>query len=528
MSKRADPALTDSVAEPLCTAGGRRASDSVEGRQLRVQRLDIDTHQQAIAFMRRDCPVCRSEGFNALSRVELTIGARRVIATLDIVGGDWLPVETVGLSDAAWHLLGARDGDTALIKHPPPLESLAMVRAKIYGHALDRDALHAVMQDIAHGRYSDVHLSAFVTACAGDRLTLDEIGYLTEAMVAIGDRLDWGRTKILDKHCVGGLPGNRTTPLVVAIVAANGLCIPKTSSRAITSPAGTADAMETLAPVALTLPQLRRVVEQEGGCIAWGGSVNLSPVDDMLIRIERTLDIDCEAQLVASVLSKKLAAGATHVLVDIPVGPSAKIRSQAAAEQLGATLSTIGARLGLSVVPYLSDGSRPVGRGVGPALEAADVLAVLQNRSDAPADLRDRALDLAGLLLEIGGASMPGAGRARALDTLASGAAWRKFTAICAAQGGMRELPVAPCRRLVVAARDGIVRAIDNRVLARLAKLAGAPAAPAAGLRLAVNVGDRVARGDALFELHAQTPGELAYALDYYRRHGDLFAIGEE
>lgn len=502
-------------------------NQNTDSHPLRVQRLDIDTHQQPIAFIRRDSPICRSEGFNALSRIELTLGERRVIASLNVVGGDWLPMDTVGLSDAGWRLLDACDGATVLVRHPPPLESLALVRAKIYGHALNRSAMLAVMHDIARGRYSDIHLAAFVTACAGDHMTLDEIGYLTEAMVAVGDRLDWGRPVVLDKHCVGGLPGNRTTPLVVAIVAANGLCIPKTSSRAITSPAGTADAMEALAPVALTLAQMRRVVEQQGGCIAWGGSVNLSPVDDLLIRVERTLDIDCEGQLVASILSKKLAAGATHVLVDIPVGPTAKVRNAVAAEQLGATLATIGARLGLVVVPHLSDGTRPVGRGVGPALEAADVLAVLQGRAAAPADLRERALDLAGRLLEIGGVADAGAGRARAAATLASGAAWRKFEAICAAQGGLRELPVAPCQRAVIAARSGVVRAIDNRVLSRLAKLAGAPAAPAAGLRLAVNVGDRVTRGDELFTLHAQTPGELAYALDYHRRHGDLFAIGE-
>lgn len=498
---------------------------SAPGHRLQVRRLDIDTHQQSIAFMRRDCAVCRSEGFNALSRIELALGDERVIATLDVVNGDWLPIDTVGLSEAAWHRLGARDGDTVVVKHPPPLESLSLVRAKIYGHALNRGAVRAIMQDIVRGRYSDVQLAAFVAACAGDHLTQDEIGYLTEAMVAVGDRLDWQRPLVLDKHCVGGLPGNRTTPLVVAIVAANGLCIPKTSSRAITSPAGTADTMEVLAPVELTLPQMRRVVEREGGCLAWGGSVNLSPVDDVLIRVERTLDIDCEGQLIASVLSKKIAAGATHVLVDIPVGPTAKIRNTATAEQLGATLAAIGMRLGVVVVPHLSDGTRPVGRGVGPALEAADVLAVLGNCRDAPVDLRERALDLAGLLLEMGGATRPGQGRRLAAETLASGAAQRKFDAICEAQGGRRAVPVAPCRHRVASERGGIVSAIDNRVLSRLAKLAGAPAAPAAGLKLAVNVGDLVARGDELFTLHAQTPGELAYALEYYRRHGDLFTV---
>lgn len=496
--------------------------------QLTLVRLDIDTHHQAIAFMRRDCHVCRSEGLNAQSRVELTLGEQRVVATLDVVGGDLIAPNTIGVSEATWHLLKARAGDVVTIAHPPPLESLTHVRAKIYGHALNRPALHSVINDVVAGFYSDVELSAFITACAGDHLNLDETTYLTEAMVTAGDRLQWGRPQILDKHCVGGLPGNRTTPLVVAMVAANGLWIPKTSSRAITSPAGTADTMETLAPVLLDLPAMRRVVEREGGCIVWGGSVNLSPADDVMIRVERVLDIDSEGQLVASVLSKKIAAGATHVLIDIPVGPTAKVRSRAAGEALGEALQAVGKRLGIVVWPHLSDGTCPVGRGIGPALEAHDLLAVFQNQKEAPDDLRQRALDLAGHLLEMGGLANEGVGRILAEETLRSGAAWRKFQAICEAQGGLRQPATARYQHPICALRDGYVRAIDNRVLSRLAKLAGAPAAAAAGLHLDVSMGQWVRRGEALFTLHAETPGELAYALDYHRQHPDLFTLRDD
>src|SRR5690606_33271524 len=169
-----------------------------------------------------------------------------------------------------------------------------------------------------------------------------------------------GHLPVMDKHCVGGLPGNRTTPIVVAIVTACGLVMPKTSSRAITSPAGTADTMEVMAPVELNLTQMRRVVEQEGGCIAWGGSVSLSPADDVLIRVERALDLDSEGQMVASVLSKKVAAGSSHVLLDIPVGATAKVRSHAFGERLAEQLISTGTQLGLQVQTLLSDGSQPV------------------------------------------------------------------------------------------------------------------------------------------------------------------------
>ena len=495
--------------------------------RLRVVRMGIDTHHQAIVFMRRDCHVCRAEGFNALSRVELALNGNRVIATLDIVDNALLSESCIGVSDSAWKLLGAQSGDSVTITHAPALESMAHVRAKMYGNSFSRESLRTIICDVVAGSYSDAQLASFITVCASANLNVDEVTYLTEAMVAAGERLQWGRDCVLDKHCVGGLPGNRTTPLVVAIVAANGLCIPKTSSRAITSPAGTADTMETLAPVDLDLSAMRRVVEREGGCVIWGESAKLSLADDILIRIERVLDIDGEGQLASSVLSKKIAAGATAVLIDIPIGATAKIHSLEQGQALAELLTIVGKRLGLSVRAHLSDGSVPIGRGIGPALEARDLLAIFQNTAGAPADLRERALDLAGQLLEMGGVTAVGKGYALAVQTLQSGCAWQKFQAICTAQGGLREPPIAAYQHSIVASHDGIVRSIDNRALAKLAKLTGAPASPAAGMYLHAQGGQRVCRDQPLFTLHAETRGELAYALDYYARHRDVFDLDE-
>ena len=287
------------------------------------------------------------------------------------------------------------------------------------------------------GNYADIHISAFLTACGSDNLNQEEVTYLTKSMVKIGDTIDWGKNFIVDKHCVGGLPGNRTTLIVVPIIAAYGLVMPKTSSRAITSPAGTADTMEVLAPVDLTLAQMRQVVERENGCIAWGGSVNLSPADDVLIRIERVLDFDGEGQLVASILSKKIAAGSTHILIDLPIGPTAKIRNDAEGDSLAKLLKRVGHELGVTVDAVFSDGLQPVGRGIGPMLEAYDILQVLQGDAKAPMDLRERALTLAAKIIEFQPNIQAGMGRAMAEEILTSGKAWAKFCAICDAQGGM-------------------------------------------------------------------------------------------
>ena len=490
---------------------------------LRLRRLGIDTYTDPVIFMNRDCPIFRSEGFEARARVKVALDRRQIIATLHVVSETLLAVDEGGLSEFAWHALGATEGAQVRVSHPEPVESVSRLRAKVYGARLSAADMQAIIRDVAAGLYSDLQLAAFVTATAGDGLDESETIALTQAMLDVGERIRWNFPVVADKHSVGGLPGNRTTPLVVAMVAACGVPIPKTSSRAITSPAGTADTMEALAPVDLDVPAMRRVVEKEGGCVVWGGAVRLSPADDVLIRVERPLDFDSEGQLVASVLSKKAAAGSTHVVIDVPVGPTAKVRSAQAADSLSGRLRAAAAALGLQLRIEQTDGSQPVGRGIGPALEARDVLAVL--RGNGPLDLRERAVRLAGAVLELAGAAAAEQGPAMAGKALDDGRAWRKFQAICEAQGGMREPPRSSISHVVAADGRATVAGFDNRRLARLAKLAGAPSDKAAGLDLHVRIGDRLERGQPLFTVHAQAPGELAYALEYLARQTGIVVL---
>ena len=321
-------------------------------------------------------------------------------------------------------MLGANDGDLVRLSHSPPVDSLSHLRAKVYGEKLlGPAAIESIIRDIVAGRYSDIDLAAFVTAFAGPRRDADETTALTRAMIDTGERLYWGQSPIVDKHCVGGLPGNRTSMIVVPIVAACGLTIPKTSSRAITSPAGTADAMETIAPVDLDLEQMRRVVEREGACIVWGGRVRLAPADDVIISVERPLDFDSPAQLVASILSKKAAAGSTHVVIDMPDRPDGEgaFRSRGLTSR-GAASDTV-ARLASAC---RCESCAPTARSPSGAASARRSRRVTcstccAGMSDAPADLRERALSLAGEVLEIGGARRAGCGVRRATEVLDDG-----------------------------------------------------------------------------------------------------------
>jgi thymidine phosphorylase len=356
-------------------------------------------------------------------------------------------------------------------------------------------------------------------------MNTNEMVYLTKAMINAGQQIKWEQPVIYDKHCVGGLPGNRTTPIVVSIVAAAGLIIPKTSSKAITSPAGTADMMETITNVNLSVEEIKAVVNKENACLAWGGGVKISPADDLLIYVEKALDIDSEAQMIASVLSKKAAAGSTDVIIDIPYGKTAKVRSHEEALKLKYYFEVVSEAIGLRITVLITDGSQPVGRGIGPALEALDVLAILNNELNAPQDLKERSTTIAGKLLELSSKCKEGEGKKMAETILTSGNAFKKFKAICEAQGSFKIPKKGDFTFDVLSDNDGIVKEIDNRKLARIAKLAGAPKSPGAGIIFNAPLGKKISKDDILFTIYAEGKGQLEYVKEYLNTLKQLIVI---
>jgi thymidine phosphorylase len=483
---------------------------------LKLKRVAIDTYKENVAYLHRDCQVYRSEGFQALSKVRICneSGEHSLLASLNVVDTAIItePGE-LGLSIDAFQRLGLGEGTPVTVAHAKPPSSLHAVHRKIAGDRLSQADYEAIAQDIVRHRYAKIELAAFLVACSETGMERDEILYLTQAIAHSGERLDWQERLVADKHCIGGIPGNRTSMLVVPIVAAHGMFIPKTSSRAITSPAGTADTMEVLAHVELSPERLSDIVRRQRGCLAWGGTANLAPVDDIMISVERPLSLDSPGQLVASILAKKIAAGATHLLIDIPMGPTAKVRTQAAALRLRKLFEFVGDRVGLQVDVIITDGLEPVGRGIGPVLEARDIMQVLQNDPDQPRDLREKALQLASRVLEFDPDVRGGQGYKLARDILDSGRALEKMRAIIEEQGAREDPPQAGKLLATVNAKiSGRVTAIDNLQMARIARLAGAPMDKGAGVDLYCKTGDEVRRGDPLYGIHAEFDADFTFA----------------
>jgi thymidine phosphorylase len=498
--------------------------------ELKLKRVAIDTYRENVAYLHRDCAIYRAEGFQALSKVEVRANGRRILASLNVVDDACIVgVDELGVSEDAFAQLAVPNGHPARISQAEPPSSIPALHRKIAGERLTRDDFRAIVRDIAEHRYSKIELTAFVVASNQGELDREEVYYLTDAMAAVGRRLDWREHPIVDKHCIGGIPGNRTSMLVVPIVAAHGMVCPKTSSRAITSPAGTADTMEVLANVEPPFERLSEIVREHRACLAWGGSSDLSPADDVLIAVERPLSIDSPGQMIASILSKKIAAGSTHLLLDIPVGPTAKVRAMPEAQRLRKLFEFVAGRLGLTLDVVITDGRQPVGNGIGPILEARDVMQVLRNDPRAPQDLRQKALRLAGRMLEFDPDVRGGDGYAIARDILDSGRALTKMQAIIAAQGAKPFDPdkpeLAPLSFDVHADQDAVVTGIDNLQLARVARLAGAPKVQGAGVDLLAKMGDSVKAGQPLYRVYAAFPADLAFAQQACTRHSG-FSLG--
>ena len=483
---------------------------------LKLRKVAIDTYKENVAYLHRDCSLYHSEGFQALNKIEIHCSQAKtpVIAVLNIVDDESITaIDELGLSEQTFEQVCADEGDPVTINHASPPQSIKSVHRKVAGHRLTENNFMDICTDIVANRYSKIEIAAFLVGCVESGLDREEVLHLTKAMVAVGERFDWNEKLVVDKHCVGGIPGNRTTMLIVPIVAAHGMLMPKTSSRAITSPAGTADTMEVLAEVDLSNGTLHSILRQEHAFLAWGGAAKISPVDDILISVERPLSLDSPGQMVASILSKKVAAGSTHLLIDIPIGATAKVRSQSHALKLRKLFEYVGDRMGLNLEVVITDGKQPIGNGIGPVLEARDVMQVLENSPDAPKDLREKSLQLAGRILEFDPDIRGGQGYKLATDILDSGRALAKMQAIIKAQGAKySSMEAGKLKHTISASCSGVVSSIDNFKLSQIARLAGAPIDKSAGVDIYKKIGAEVQEGDALYSIHAEFMPDFNFA----------------
>lgn len=476
--------------------------------ELKAKLLDIHAGGRNIAIL--DDETAGLLGILSSDRVSVAYKNQRVIAMVNIDTN--FPRNSIGLYVEISKVLEVKNGQAVEVKPAEKPESLAYVHAKIRGERLRDEDMKAIVKDVVERHLSDVELASFVAALHIRGSSMNEILALSKAMVQTGKTLKLDKSPILDKHSVGGMPGDKTSILLVPIIAAAGFVIPKTSSRAVTSPAGTADRVENLCPVNLTIEEMSEVVDKTNGCLVWGGALELAPADDLFIQIEYQLGID--PLLLPSIISKKKAIGATHIVIDIPTGRGTKTKGIGEAHVLASDFIDVGRSFGINVQCAVTFGEQPLGYAIGPALEAREALRAIMGRP--PTDLETKAVSIAGMLLEMVGVRN---GRKKAESILHSGKAEKKLREIIEAQGGdpnlsLEDIKVGDKTVEVPADRNGGVCWINNEDIALIAREAGAPKEKGAGVMLKAKLGEYVRKGDVLFEIYSERSTKLQAALD--------------
>ncbi|MEM4261914.1 MAG: AMP phosphorylase [Candidatus Diapherotrites archaeon] len=449
-------------------------------------------------------------------RIELTNPENSVSVKAIVDVTDSIIMENeVGIFKDIEKVLGVKENGILKVSVAQKPKSSELIKKKLENKKLNYEEISTIVKDIADNSLSEVEIAAFVSSVYVNGFDLDETVNMTKALIENGKTIEFGKNKIVDKHSIGGLNG-RATMIIVPIIAAAGYIIPKTSSRSITSSAGTADAMEVLADVSLSIDQIKQVVEKTGACIAWGGAVELAPADDKIIRIEYPLSLDPEGQVIASVMAKKASVGAKYVVIDIPIGPFAKVKTREKAEQMALKFVEVGKRLGMKVEVLLTNGYEPSGPAFGPALEAKHALKILEGKVFD--NLAQKSVEISGALLELVGAVQKGKGPEKALEILKSGKALQKMRQIISAQNGKifssEEIPMAPFSKKVFSKTEGEVKLINVNLLNKIARVAGAPYSKLSGVLLNVETGSKVKEKDLLFEIFSENERKLEAAYE--------------
>lgn len=476
--------------------------------KLKVKTLGIEAGKQIAVLNRADA---EEFGLRAGGRIKVKFNDREATAIVNLTER-FVPRGWIGVYKEIKNSLSLEEGVEVEVDVSRFPKSLQYIKERIIGRKLGYWEFYEIVKDVIEKNLSEAEIASFVSALQAKTLSLEEAADLSLAMVETGETLRLGKKLVLDKHSIGGCVGDKTSIILVPIIASVGYTIPKTSSRAITSAAGTADKAECLMPVGLSIEEMKTVVEKTNGCLVWGGALHLAPADDIFIQVEYSLGID--PLLFPSIMSKKRAVGATHLVIDIPTGRGTKVKTIGDANLLAKDFIELGDKLDIKTVCAITYGEQPIGNAIGPGLEAREALEILEGKEVL--DQLDKATDLAELLLKTVGVKN---GKKIATEAVKSGKAREKLKEIIEAQGGNprvkpSDMPIGQYTYELKAERSCYVLWIDNSKLIEIARAAGAPKDKGAGIYLTKKILDKVKSGEEIMRVYAEMERKLDRAIE--------------
>ena len=483
---------------------------------LKSKNLDLgEENDFNVVLNRKDC-----ERLGVREGEVVMIGIGEVELYADIVETETEVAEgEIGMFEEIWKGYKINQGDSIFVDIPERSESLEAISKKLRGENLTKEDLELIMRDIGSRKLKETEIAFFVSTFFNPGFNDDEILWMTKGMASSGDILSFKNIHnngdlVVDKHSIGGVAGKAVTPTLVPILVAGGLVCPNTSTRAITSPAGTSDILEVVMPVSLTKDQIIDVVKQTGGSLFWGGSLALSPADDVIINVERSLKIQEFQKVLVSIVAKKISMGLTYVLIDLPFGKGTKIESPDDVEMLDREFKKLFKKVGIECETIKRNIKGPDGRSVGPNMEIAEALKILENNPNRSLELEHVVLDMAAIIFEDTNKVEKGKGKTFARDILQSGQALEKFWDIAFAQGATKKIKSDEIRRGrfvydLIAKESGEVKYINNRELVNIARAVGNPKIKEAGIYVHKMPKEKFVKGDILLTVYATSEERL-------------------
>jgi len=442
---------------------------------------------------------------------------KELFSVVETIDGNTIKESEILVSSEIRKRMGLKKGQKVDINLAPESKSLLFIKKKLANKKLSEKEITRIIGDITNNSLSDAEIAIFVGAMYEHGMNIKETIYMIKAILKFGNKLNVDKKYVVDKHSIGGVPGNRTTPIVVSICAAHGLTFPKTSSRAITTAAGTADVVETVADVDFSISELRKILKKTNAFMVWGGSLGMVPADSKIIKVERMLKIDPKSQLLASIMSKKFSVGSEYILIDIPYGKNVKVNKKKA-EELKRKFQILGRHFNKKLRCVLTKGSEPIGNGIGPSLEMTDIIKVLNPKEQGPLDLEKKSLFLAGEIFEMTKKAKGGKGVKLAEEILRSGKAFEKFKQIIRAQNGsLRRIKESKFKKDILSEKSGEIVEIDNKKIISLARTLGCPVDKSAGIYLYFHVGDKIKKRRKILTIHSETKERLREATNFYK-----------
>ncbi|NQT49110.1 thymidine phosphorylase [Candidatus Kuenenbacteria bacterium] len=479
---------------------------------LKCRKLDISTGGDPIVLLNEE--EAENYGIHPGDRVRLVWKKNKSITAVVDVTEKKVKAGEIGLFEEVWQKKQIEKDDVAEVSLESRPLSIETLKKKMLGQPATYDEIYALIKDIADGRFGKIETTYYAASGFVKEFSEEEMYFVAKAMAETGEQFNFKNIKVVDKHSVGGLAGNRMTPIIVSIIASLGIYIPKTSSRAITSPAGTADMMEVLCPVSFSLKEIMQIVRKTKGCLVWGGGVRMAPADDKIIKVSRPLAIESYDKMIVSIMAKKVATGVDYLLIDVPVGESCKVPTMKHAREIEKKFKVLCKKFKIKVNVVATPAREPVGKGIGPALEARDVLRVLQCHKFRPLDLENKSCRLSGLLLELKGYCKKGQGYKIAKEQVKNGQAWKKMNQIVVAQGGQKNINSEEVmqeveRYEIHSKKSGKIKFVNNRAINEVCMNLGAPIDKFAGIHIHVHFGDKIKKGQKLYTMYASNKERL-------------------